>query len=507
MDIPTQFSYESSTETKGTSSLMTPDLMFEINEINNNRKKKIENIFDEVQQIQSKKKDKEINYVDALNIFDSEYERSLQDMNKISEMLTEEHIVEMISTRKLFFVYKHILEIFAILIGEGYFEWSHFRTKLNIHEIRYRMMNCNLNNFSKNKLNEYLNKIYKNKKLTDEYLKNDNSGIGIIFKWIKAALKICLYKLQIKRHSQNLMSIKEDVGTDNMNNFNNNPNTNNLTKDKITKFSKLSTNNRLLSSTAGTINPHAHINHNYNHGASDFIITNYKESQETEEKLTKVIKSNNIGGNNPNSNAGNGGGFYLTSVNNNNNNNSSSNNNNFKNTLPQIGGSNNNVHFTNHMYNYSDTTIKEEDNENTPNIRKKNIPMIKRVCHQKNLGDDFFQNLEFANAYSGKNRLIEKYNISSLPLLKFKTYHQLKRFFRSDSPKKYKAANSNNNIENSQGSIIPNEIDQFSLRNPKNYEKIVNLLSLGKLKGLDDETFSMFVENMKMDDYFNTPQS
>lgn len=504
MEMPTQFSYETLSDKNATTSFLSPDLIFEINELNNNRKKKIENIFDEVNQLKKKKQEKEINYVDALNITDSELERSVQDMNKISDLLTEEHIVEMISTRKLFFVYKHILEIFAMLIGEGYFEWSHFRTKLNIHEIRYRMINCNLANFSKNKINEYLNKIYKNKKLTDEYLKNDNSGIGIIFKWIKAALKVCLYKLQIKKNSQNLAKVDEDAQMNNS--IINNNITNYNTKDRITKFTKISgtMNNKFLGSTSATLAQFS--NNNFNLG--DFVITNYKESNEAVEK-TNIIKNNDLGGN---TNPSSGGGFYLTSMNHNNNNLSLNLNQNNKNSLPQISNANGNTHahFNNrNLHNNSDTIIKIEENENTPNTKKMNIPIIKRVCHQKDMTSQFFQNLENSREFPSKNHLIEKYNISSLPLLKFKTYHQLKRFFKSSSPRKARvAAVSNANIDNSHdGSIVPNDIDKFSLRNPKNYEKIVNLLSLGKLKGIDDETFGMFVENMKMDDYFNNAQN
>ncbi len=418
METPTQFSYETFTDKNATYGFLSSDFIFEINELNNNRKRKIENIFDEVNEIKKKKIEKTIDYVDALTIPESEFERSFQDMTKISEMLNEEHIVELISTRKLFFVYKHILEIFAILLGEGYFEWSHFRTKLNIFEIKYRMINCNLANFSKNKINEYLNKIYKNKKLTDEYLKNDNSGIGIIFKWIKAALKVCLYKLQSKRNIPTVINIKEETASDNNNNNNNAINnlstSNYLTKDKITKFTKIgSTNNRFLGSTSATLLYGSNINNNFNvGGGTEFLITNYKESQshETEDKNPKVIKSNDIGGNQQ------GGGFYLTSLNNNDNNLNKNQNN--KNILPHIENTNYRI------YNGSDSVIKEEDNENTPNKIKKNIPIIKRVCHKKDVSEEFFNNLDNNNTFFNKNRVIEKYNISSLPLLKFKTYHQ-----------------------------------------------------------------------------------
>ena len=204
MDTPTQFSCETFSERKGPENTASQDLPFEVDEFSKDRKKKFENIFDEVEKIKEKNNEKEINYVDSLIISDQEFERSSQDMIQITQMMAEEHIVEMISTRKLFFVYKHILEIFAILIGEGYFEWSHFRSKLNIHEIRYRMINCNLDKFGRGKINDFLNKIYKNKKLSDEYLKNNSSGIGIIFKWIKAALKACLFKLQNKKIEENI---------------------------------------------------------------------------------------------------------------------------------------------------------------------------------------------------------------------------------------------------------------------------------------------------------------
>ena len=447
MEIPTQFSYETISD-KNLNYSPQPELLFEINDLNNLKKKKVENIFDEVEEIKKKKSEKEINYIDSLNISEQEYERSLQDLNKITEILTEDHIVEMISIRKLFFVYKHILEIFAFLIGEGYFEWTHFRAKLNIHEIKYRMTNCNLNIFSRNKINDYLNKIYKNKKLTDEYLKNDLSGIGIIFKWIKAALKVCLYKLQIKK-SYTFLNSKEE--RDEYNNYL----INNQTKDKITKFSKLGVTKIQGSST---ITSNCFINNNL----ADLIVTNYKETTEAEEKIP--IKSKL------------GGGFYLTAVNQ-------------KNSLPLINSQTNNIQVSIK----SDNSIKEEEYEDKSiqQIPKKNIPIIKRACHQKSL--NFFDQNSYENSTNVKyKQQVEKYNISSLPLVKFKTYNQLKRYFKSISPTK----------STRNGTNIQEDIDKLSLRNPKNYEKIVNILSLGQIKRIDDETFNAFLDNMKMEDYF-----
>lgn len=527
MSIPTQFSYETLNERGciGNNSCVSPELIFEINELNKTRKKQVQNIFDEVEEIKRKKEHKEIDYVDALTISDAEYERSLLDMNKIAELLSEEHIVELISTRKLFFVYKHILEIFAILLGEGYFEWSHFRTKLNIHEIKYRMMNCNLNTLPKAKINAFLNRIYKNKKLTDDYLKTDLSGIGVIFKWIKAALKVSLYKLQHRKPNISVGNINnqenniEHINGNNSNCKNSHTNGNFFTyKDnKITKFSRIgnTVSHKFLASTAASLGHNTltqgHINNNYNNSnfPCDFAITNYKESTEnaeSEEKI-KAIKSNNnlapmLSKSNSNS------GFYLTSILNNANG-INSNNNNKNAYLPNINLSSNNININ---HNNSESTIKEEDFENSPqlNMPKKSIPIIKRICHTKDLSNQFLQQIDSATGKSSNDgrKLLEKYNISALPLLKFKTYHQLRKFFRSDSPnnsgKKFAKINHDpqNDYFTSGTNIVPNELDKFSLRNPKNYEKIINLISVGKIRGIDDETFNLFVENMKMEDYF-----
>jgi hypothetical protein len=582
MEIPTQFSYETNSSNDEN----------DIRNINNNtykyryldyqqqeknnlfcieeeqfkgaRKKRHENIFDEVEKIKQKNQINEINYVDSLIISYQEYQRSSKDMIFISDMLNEEHILEMISTKKLFFVYKHILEIFAYLIGEGYFEWSHFRSKLNINELRFRMINCNIDKFSREKINNFLNRIYKNKRLSDEFLKNNTSGIGIIFKWIKATLKVCLYKLQVKKQEEENLTIRNIT-----NNTNNNSNSNNSNINTIRK------NNMSISRSKNIGNSNENTNNNsknifmrntvaLHHPMNDFILTNYIEPKEDLQHDYKENKENEIKNkmmiNNIKDNINNnkGSGFYLTSLayNNNINNdiyltqnpnyisisnpnrnsdsiikNSKDNNNNNKRKLPNIINLEN-IKIINdqstHKTNETDSTKKEGEyeNENSPNTIstiKRTIPLIKKNVHNKDILSDFMKNIDEKGSApynkdkfkSNKNNIKNyNYNILSLPLLKFKTYHQLKKFFNNgNSQKKINNLNSSLNsglvfgsgslLNSNSGISLGNSIsEKFSLRNPKNSEKVLNLISLGKMKGINDETFDIFFENMKMEDYF-----
>lgn len=67
--------------------------------------------------------------------------------------------------------------------------------------------------YDKKIINSYLNKISKNKKLNHEFLFETFFGLSIIFNWIKAVLKIFLYRYQNKA----AINLKENIDSDQRN--------------------------------------------------------------------------------------------------------------------------------------------------------------------------------------------------------------------------------------------------------------------------------------------------
>lgn len=174
---------------------------------------RINNVDNEINFIKSQTYSKAINYAKDIQISKEEYESSVDQSNEIAELITEEHIIDLISHRKLLSIQKHILEIFAYLIGYEYFDWNQIREKLNLYELKTRISEIDYDKYQIRRINVLLNKICRHKEFSEIA---SESGMNLIYEWSKAQLKIILYLYQnglLKKKSQFIihnMSNNED---------------------------------------------------------------------------------------------------------------------------------------------------------------------------------------------------------------------------------------------------------------------------------------------------------
>jgi hypothetical protein len=160
------------------------------------------NVMHEIEELNQKKAEIEIDYITLITISETEYKKSEEDAKLLIDDINEDDIIDIMSIKKLQSFYRHILEVYSYLIGEPYFDWRIFKEKLNLHETKFKMANVNYKIFNKRNINFHLNKISKNKILSNESNKLPD-GILKIFRWVKSILKIYLYKYQEKKAKEN----------------------------------------------------------------------------------------------------------------------------------------------------------------------------------------------------------------------------------------------------------------------------------------------------------------
>jgi hypothetical protein len=437
-NIPTELSFESHpqiSEKKSTGQQIMDKVFYK----HKTNKKMINNVLNEIEEIKKRNLENEINYLDFLIISDEEYQKSLEEIDTIVDDLSEEDVTDILSIQKLISVYKHIFEIFSYLIGEAYFEWRLFKEKLNLHEVKLRMSNINYASFNQRMINCFLNKISKNKKFSEEFVRRNQGGISKFFRWVKAVLKIYIYKAQqkIKKNSEN------ENGNNNINHANN-----------------------------------SHVSMFSSNAISRLSKTEILEKKFHEEKIVKLkLRSDDDS---------------LSSVYEINTRNSSENNNNSK--------SSNNVFFTGvenptqilksdrNSLNIQNTKRKKnEKNENFTNFtnlkKKENksplpiVPDIKPKLMQ----------LEFD--YTKEKDKKESKTLDSLPFLQFKTFHQLRSYYEILKQEK-------DNINNKHFK----DLEAISKKNQINTGNMINILARNRLKVLDDDTLNMYMNCIKEED-------
>jgi hypothetical protein len=155
------------------------------------------NIMHEINAIQRRNIEIFIDYYNQIEIKESEYKESLEVVKRISEKITEDHIIDIKSTKKPFFVYKTVFEIYATIIGEPFIGWKEFKDGVNLPEMTLKLTSVNYRKFSRDILNKLLSRVVALKKF-EEYLCSENTA-SLFFIWIKAVLKICIYTQQNKK--------------------------------------------------------------------------------------------------------------------------------------------------------------------------------------------------------------------------------------------------------------------------------------------------------------------
>lgn len=191
------------------------------NSNNNNNKKsfniKNNNIQREIEEIKSKQQNTFINYLDSIEISHEEHLETLDIFEKLTFQFSAEHVMEIKTTKKLKIKQKNILEIFCFLVNILFSDFKTFKQNLDYFSLKFKMDKFldNSSNFSKNKINTFLNVLSNFNESYQEY--ESTEWVELLLNWIKAAIKIVLYNFnEFKKEKEkcNLNEKKLTKGVD-----------------------------------------------------------------------------------------------------------------------------------------------------------------------------------------------------------------------------------------------------------------------------------------------------
>ena len=428
---------------------------------------RINNIDNEINYLKSLEKKNEIDFVSNIKISEEEYENALKDAEIIFENLNEEQISDLISHQKLLSNEKHLIETMNYFLGNENFDWNIFKISFSLYEAKTKMKKIDYSKLRKKKINILLSQLCRSDKMNNFLNMNDfcDSGMEFVYEWVKCQLKIYFYLYQNKkihriRISKSLVDVYNNKNKYNIINEKNHMNeiyNNNNNDDKIsniTGISGISYNNKILnSSICYQNNTQKQIGDNLMLKNSTDIDTIYNHN------YYRINKSNSLNNKVNFSNKINMNTFQKTnSVNNNNNKNKST---------------------------YGNSTILITSLPNIKSLDKTNestfLPYQQLNIHSHNLLNKIYKpietkkvNIKLKGFNKEKEKLIKEIRTAEmLPLLKNKTYHQMRNFFDDRVP-------FNRKIDKRITSSLNGETDE---------QRLISLNDGGKIKALNYDLY------------------
>ena len=432
---------------------------------------RINNIENEINYLKSLEKNNKIDFVNSIKISAEEYENALNDADIIFENINEEQISDLLSHKKLLSNEKHLIETMVYFFGNENFDWNTFKISFSLYEAKTKMKNVDYSKIKKRKINILLGQLCRSDKMNKFLNMNDfcDSGMEFVYEWVKCQLKIYFYLYQNKKIpkikvSKSMLDIyknnyKLEKKIDKANDYNDNKKN---FDEKISNKSELTNMNNLNSSNCNQKNTQEKI--------IETIIPKNSTNVETLNN-TNNIKSNNI------TNI-----IYMNGLNNTKNNKNQKRNNslNYKNNYinnSTIG--NNTLLLTSLPYIIigKDKDIKHFSNtgETTQkiNINKNNkVNRIFKPIEAKKV------NIKIKGINKERDKLIKEITTAEmLPLLKNKTYHQMRNFFDERM-----------HFSRKIDKKIKQEINSYSLNGTNDELRLVSLIASGKIKALNYES-------------------
>jgi len=412
----------------------------------------VNNIFREINAIKKKEVKEKVNYISLLQITEQEYNQAQLEITGIIDSLYEEHLVEIQTINRPTNLEKKIFECFSYLIGEPYFEFKAFKEKINLYELKYKMVNKDFDKIEMKKVNYMLNLLAKNEKMSLENLENELPVLEIIFKWVQNVLKMYLYKVQNKmlsNHKRNRSMNSLQTSKSNLSNMKENDNNSKKLKD-ISKGNQLD----LLQPIIKPI-----------------IINNSNKIKNNELENIKEVNTNSMNA------------TIRTkkfSVNN---------------------DKNSEVFFTdlkNGQGKISQLTQQKSSransNQQQSSFRSNNYYQ-KNTCFAGQVKEANNYNIELKGFDIGieqRKSLIK--TLESVTFIKHKTFHQLRKHFGT--------------LINPKREVSHQHVDDIwgsSLQNPKNINLMLQRFASGHIKGLDYQTLGRFNQNLRNEEYFQGP--
>ena len=425
---------------------------------------RINNIDNEINYLKSLEKKNLIDFVDTIKISEEEYENALKDADIIFENINEEQISDLLSHKKLLSNEKHLIETMIYFFGNENFDWNTFKLTFTLYEAKTKMKNVDYSKIKKKRINILLGQLCRSDKMNKFLNMNDfcDSGMEFVYEWVKCQLKIYFYLYQNKKipkikASKSMIDVYKN--NYNINEINDKRDKNNF-EEKISNIT----------------------------GVSHLNSSNYNQKN-TQNKIESLMLKNSTN---------------IETINNNNYNISNLKINNKSNNLSIIHSikiRNNNSTFQkrNNSINYNNNISKSTLGNNNsllltslPNIivskEKKNLEITDESTYSPfqrlNMNKIFHPieskktNIKLKGINKEKEKLIKEIRTAEmLPLLKNKTFHQMRNFFEEKVP-------FNRKIDKR----IKKEINSYSLNGTNDEVRLISLIAGGKIKALNFES-------------------
>ena len=425
---------------------------------------RINNIDNEINYLKSLEKKNLIDFVDTIKISEEEYENALKDADIIFENINEEQISDLLSHKKLLSNEKHLIETMVYFFGNENFDWNTFKLTFTLYEAKTKMKSVDYSKIKKKRVNILLGQLCRSDKMNKFLNMNDfcDSGMEFVYEWVKCQLKIYFYLYQNKKipkikASKSMIDVYKN--NYNINEINDKRDKNNF-EEKISNIT----------------------------GVSHLNSSNYNQKN-TQNKIESLMLKNSTN---------------IETINNNNYNISNLKINNKSNNLSIIHSikiRNNNSTFQkrNNSINYNNNISKSTLGNNNsllltslPNIivskEKKNLEITDESTYSPfqrlNMNKIFHPieskktNIKLKGINKEKEKLIKEIRTAEmLPLLKNKTFHQMRNFFEEKVP-------FNRKIDKR----IKKEINSYSLNGTNDEIRLISLIAGGKIKALNFES-------------------
>jgi hypothetical protein len=425
---------------------------------------RINNIDNEINYLKSLEKKNLIDFVDTIKITEEEYENALKDADIIFENISEEQISDLLSHKKLLSNEKHLIETMIYFFGNENFDWNTFKLTFTLYEAKTKMKNVDYSKIKKKRINILLGQLCRSDKMNKFLNMNDfcDSGMEFVYEWVKCQLKIYFYLYQNKKipkikASKSMIDVYKN--NYNINEINDKRDKNNFEEkiSNITGVSHLNSSNYNQKNTQNKIeslmlknstNIETMNNNNYN--ISNLKINNksnnlsYIHSIKIKNNINAFQKRNNSINYNSNiskSTVGNNNSLLLTS-------------------LPNI------------IVSKEKRNLEITDESIYSPFQRLNINKIFHPIESKKT------NIKLKGINKEKEKLIKEIRTAEmLPLLKNKTFHQMRNFFEEKVP-------FNRKIDKR----IKKEINSYSLNGTNDEVRLISLIAGGKIKALNFES-------------------
>ena len=425
---------------------------------------RINNIDNEINYLKSLEKKNQIDFVDSIKISEEEYENALKDADIIFENLSEEQISDLLSHKKLLSNEKHLIETMVYFFGNENFDWNTFKITFSLYEAKTKMKNVDYSKIKKKRVNILLVQLCRSDKMNKFLNMNDfcDSGMEFVYEWVKCQLKIYFYLYQNKKIPKIKLS-KSMIDV-----YKSNYNINEMNEKKNFE-EKLSNNTGISNLNSSNCNQ----KNTQNKILESLML---KNSTNIETINNNILKTNNISNNIS----------YINSIKNFNKNNifqkrNNSLNYNYNNNISKSTISNNNSLLLTSLPNIiisKDKKNLEITDESTflpyqgLNLSKYKINKIYNPVESKKV------NIKLKGFNKEKEKLIKEIRTAEmLPLLKNKTFHQMRNFFDERIPFSRKIDKK-----------IKKEINSYSLNGTNDEQRLISLIASGKIKALNFES-------------------